>query len=460
MIEISFSDLQPAAKNILENIEAILPKQDFPANELVLFFCTQSDLGAYPDSLPGMRLETAYDKHGKIALLPAIETLEIAQELIFRAITGKQAFEVKNSDIFTQISQLIPANVPIKRNNRIFFHFVQTAQNSLHNAPMAPASPASDAENTGLECVSDKHDFAMYCKTYRGDFQRASVMVETFNKHNRDDIKLYLSAPLEDQHLFAPFANRNIEVITDESYAAPFLTDQPLNGMSPGYVNQEICKLTFYTTGLADNYLAIDSDCVLIRDFYVSDFMHDAGIPYTVLVQDKDLSIERHYRDVHWVSRQEMIAEIYAEMGVRDRRLRTCHGAQILNSRVLDSLKNVFMESRGLSYIDLLKISPYEFTWYNVWFQKCRLIPEFAVEPFFKILHMRPEYIFSRLKGLRQEDFAHAYVGLVMNSKWRPTTPLRYEDPTISHITFYNAIMKDEEIIDAIAKFLSTTPAH
>ena len=300
------------------------------------------------------------------------------------------------------------------------------------------------------------NDFVMFCKTFHGDIERVQILVETFNQFNQDKIKLYISAPAAELRLFAPMASETIEVISDESYADAFLTDKELaSGMRAGYANQQICKLTFYLTGFATNYLTLDSDSIFIRDFYISDFMYDYGIPYTVLVQDKDLSIERHYRNVHWVTRQEYISKIYTYMELNDKRLRTCHNTQVLNALVLDSLKNDFMKSRNLSYIELLNISPYEFTWYNVWFQKCRIIQEVTIEPFFKMLHMRPEYIFSRLKGLREEDYAHAYVGLVMNSKWHPPTPLRYENPKVAHLTIYNSITTNETMIDSIANYLN-----
>ena len=40
-------------------------------------------------------------------------------------------------------------------------------------------------------------------------------------------------------------------------------------GLSAGYINQEIVKLCFWETGLADNYLCLDSDAEFVRDFHV-----------------------------------------------------------------------------------------------------------------------------------------------------------------------------------------------
>lgn len=287
----------------------------------------------------------------------------------------------------------------------------------------------------------------MYCKTWSGDFEQFSNLIDTFHRYNRDNVLLYVSAPENELHLFEKFICRTVFIVSDESYANDYFATVGHHGMSLGYANQEICKLTFYKSGVAQNYLCLDSDTVFIRNFHFFDFMHDEKIPYTVLVMDKDLSIERHYRTVHWLGRQAAIKKIYDYMELEDRRLRSCHNAQVFNIKVLESLALDFMKPKGLRYNDLLKISPYEFTWYNVWFQKTGLVKEFAVEPFFKMLHMRQEYTFSRLKLLREEDYAQAYVGLVLNSKWTPKPPLNYEDPdSVLYKIFYKVVTGDNAL--------------
>ena len=89
------------------------------------------------------------------------------------------------------------------------------------------------------------------------------------------------------------------------------------------------------------------------------------------------------------------------------------------------------MKSKNYDYKKLIEISPYEFTWYNAWFQKCGLVKEMAVEPFLKIFHMKIDYSFSRLKLLKKEDLAKAYVGIVLNSNWTKRTIIKYKKPSI-----------------------------
>ena len=261
-------------------------------------------------------------------------------------------------------------------------------------------------------------NFVMFCKTYSGDLKRFQLMLSSFDAHNVDNISLVVSVPESELGIFSKFKSPTVMIVSDESYASKYFTDEKLHGLSVGYCNQEICKLSFWETKIAKNYLCIDSDLFFIRDFHESDFMADSDTPYTVLVMDKDLAIEKHYHEF-WLWRQEFIKKIYAAVELNDPRLRTCHGMQVMNATVLKSLKNDFMKPHKYDYADLIAIAPYEFTWYNAWFQKCGLVREMAVEPFFKTFHMRIEYTMSRLRGLTLDDLAYSYVGIILNGNWQ-----------------------------------------
>ncbi len=42
---------------------------------------------------------------------------------------------------------------------------------------------------------------------------------------------------------------------------------EPVAGIRPGYINQEIVKLAFWELGLTENYFCVDSDAVFVRPF-------------------------------------------------------------------------------------------------------------------------------------------------------------------------------------------------
>ena len=260
-------------------------------------------------------------------------------------------------------------------------------------------------------------NFVFYCKSYIKDLKPVTSLVKSFNKYNVENIHMYISIPESDFEAFKQFNSENITVIKDEDYASSYLVEKNIGRFSAGYINQEICKLSFWESNFALNYLCIDSDACFIRDFKYDDFMYSETVPYTILVMDKDLSVERYYRKF-WKFRIENIKKIYEEIGLDDKRYRSSHGMTVLNSKVLESLKNDFMQSKNYSYKDLIEIAPFEFTWYNAWFQKCKLVEEFAVEPFFKTFHCKIEYKLSKMKNNKLDDYASSYVGIVINSNW------------------------------------------
>ena len=165
------------------------------------------------------------------------------------------------------------------------------------------------------------------------------------------------------------------------------LTDQPLGGIRPGYINQEVIKLAFSGLGLANNYLPIDSDAVILRPFGAKDLMFDDQTPFSILVEDNDLKVDPAYYEQNCIGRAQSLAKIAEILDFQDLRMLTCHGHQILSTRVIESLNEDFLAPKGWTYLDMLAESPYEFSWYNFWLQKSRPIRIEIREPLFKVVH-------------------------------------------------------------------------
>ena len=47
-----------------------------------------------------------------------------------------------------------------------------------------------------------KHKLILYCKSFRGDLERANVLFESIKKHNKDNIPFYFQIPKSDLELF------------------------------------------------------------------------------------------------------------------------------------------------------------------------------------------------------------------------------------------------------------------
>ena len=259
--------------------------------------------------------------------------------------------------------------------------------------------------------------FGILVKSYREDLPAARRLLESIQNHNIDALPVWVVVPDEDLSLFTPTIGPDAELLP-ESSLAEYLVDAPVAGVRPGYINQEIIKLAFWELGLVANYLPVDSDAVFLRPFHAADFMHEPNIPYTVLLEDRELQTDPDYFATHWQGRERTLREIQREVGLEDRRLLTCHGHQVLSRTVLSSMKDDFLAPRGWSYADMLAHGPYEFSWYNFWLQKSRVIPVEVREPYFKVIHGPAQHEEMLIRGIGLRDIARGYLGIIVNSNF------------------------------------------
>lgn len=307
--------------------------------------------------------------------------------------------------------------------------------------------------------------FCFFCVTYEKDYDEFKLMIESFKKHNVENIPFVvaiqdkalqknlsdasvesnldskdllagggnlqnnhtnqtnhsLESSLTDEILsrFKIFEDDNVKIILDTSFAKSYLIRQKskILPFSIGYINQEIAKLTFFESGLYEHYLCIDSDSLFIRDFRKSDFFYDENTPYISLMQDKELHSSPHYK-CFAAPRKEYIKKIFDFLDLKDIRYRTCHNSQIISSIVMQSFKENILEKKKLTYLDLLEIAPLEFSWYSAYFQKCALIKEVAIEGFFKMYHTKVQYLLDKISGAKIQDFKEEYIGVILQSNW------------------------------------------
>ena len=257
----------------------------------------------------------------------------------------------------------------------------------------------------------------MLCKSYSGDFEYAQRMVKSFHQFNSDAIQLFLVVPETELKLFAPLSG-DFVMLLSEQLLVGYLVDHEVHGMRPGYINQEIVKLSFWELGLAQNYFCVDSDAEFIRPFGVSDFMFDPDTPYSVLVQDLELAVEPEYYNQYWVSREAELRRIAELVGVDSRVVLTCHGHTVFSLSVLESFVNDFLAPRDWTYADALEFSPYEFTWYSMWLQKSGVIGLHSREPWIKVFHNQSQHMEYLLRGIELTDIARGYLGVVVNSNY------------------------------------------
>jgi hypothetical protein len=127
------------------------------------------------------------------------------------------------------------------------------------------------------------------------------------------------------------------------------------------------------------------------------------------------LRTDLDYFNTHWRARSLSLDKIREAVGLSPQPIITCHGFAILSSKVIRSLRTDFMLPRGLSFADLLAISPYEFSWYTLYLQANHTIDMHQRESLFRCVHTPQQYTLLSLSGVTVEDMSRGYIGLTSN---------------------------------------------
>ena len=245
-------------------------------------------------------------------------------------------------------------------------------------------------------------------------------LLDSISRHNRDRIAVFISVPADDVVAFQNLSRRftDVSVLTDDHFGIPRV-DQKIWDFAPGYISQQLVKLSVQRLSEARNYLILDSDIYFIRDFVTEDFMAPDGTGLTVLAEDKDLVADPAWAPFAEV-RARKIDLIANRLGVPTLSPATCFNNTVFQDSVLRDFHD-WCRSESLSLLDLMTIAPVEFAWYNLFLVKhCpeRLV---KIEPFIRIFHTRSEYRRLVAAGFSHESLRRSYLGVCINSNWAGT---------------------------------------
>jgi len=269
-------------------------------------------------------------------------------------------------------------------------------------------------------------DFAVMLKSYEPDLPFAKRLVESFHTYRADEMEIFVIVPDAQVGQFEEELRplgAGLEVLSEHVFSDE-LVDSGMHGLSAGYINQQIIKLAFASTGLARNYLAIDSDVQFLRSFTQSDFVAKDGCPYCVLSEDAFLKADPVYFSRYWQARHESLSRIYDHVGLRDHALLTCHGNTVLSSEVVRSFRDEFLRPRSWKLSDALEIAPYEFGWYSAWLVASEQPLTYLHDPFFHCFHTEEQYMAFINRGHTLDDLSRGFIGVVLNSNWYRKTEL------------------------------------
>tara|TARA_Y100000385_G_scaffold296_1_gene342 strand:- start:4656 stop:5603 length:948 start_codon:yes stop_codon:yes gene_type:complete len=279
--------------------------------------------------------------------------------------------------------------------------------------------------------MKKNNNFGFFLKTYIDDYFYVERLIKSFNFFNAEDIKMILMCPKADLNEFLKFKSKNINIIEDEILEKHLFKEKDLNKIpydcSLGYLNQQILKLSFWELGIFKNYFCLDSEVVFIKNFQLKDFMKADDVPYTFLVEDNELKVDKEYYQQYWEGRHTKLKIIKEFVGLNDHLTFTTHNNTTFSSLVLKSMVKQFSSEDKTIYKDLILISPYEFSWYNFWLQKSEIIPIYFREPIIKMFHIYSQYLNYLRRGISIDDIKRGYSGYLINSNFsRASGPIKY----------------------------------
>jgi hypothetical protein len=268
-------------------------------------------------------------------------------------------------------------------------------------------------------------DIAIFVKSHRPDLVLVHRLLDSIARHNRDRIGVFISVPAGDAAAFGDLSRRftDVSVLADDHFGVPRI-DRKIWGFAPGYITQQLVKLSVDRLSEARNYVILDSDTYFIRDFATEDFIAPDGTGLTVLAGDKDLAADPAYAPFA-ESRAMKIDLIADRLGVPALSRVTCHNSAVFQDPVLRDFRD-WCRAEGLSLLDLMTIAPVEFAWYNLFLIKHRPDRLVRIEPFIKMLHTRSEYRRLVAAGFSHDSLRRSYLGVCLNSNWAGTRQDRY----------------------------------
>lgn len=294
----------------------------------------------------------------------------------------------------------------------------------------------------------------LFCKSYAGDFDHLAVLLESLDRHNPEDIVLTLSLPRADIAAFTNrFGNaqRNVRVVADEDYCG-----HDLNHI-PGWLAQQICKLTSWRVVSSPCYVILDSDCYLIRDLAAKAILPASrrftvyGSKVRTVLKPDNVDLLRYIRgtmdpaayvpepfepkdqldkflDYRSVSLEQLDPLKRSDIPMKvfgARQWIYYQPCQIFCRDVLTALHD-YVQRHGVTIADLIKISPWEYNWYGEFIAANFFsATEFKVSQF---IHFQEEadIAFARKKGLTEKILAEKFFFVAMASRHLPQK--RFED--------------------------------
>lgn len=262
------------------------------------------------------------------------------------------------------------------------------------------------------------HKLILFIKTYQPDFERVYELLNSIDQFNKDNIPVVISVNDEHFDLLKPHCFEKYKVYRDSEITTTTITE--------GWRYQQIIKCNVYKLNICENYVAIDSDSVFIKDFYFSDFMYDESTPYTIMQESKDLleMTERLKMDSETIFFKRALRDARPFFGNKGKEWDYGPSPYIWNCKVWRHFNEVFLKDKNLTFdaffseIDQKSYSPSDCVIYGEYLLKTRLIALLPIGSLFKVYHYKDQYSIEK-KQLSIKQLSKIYLGIIYQSNWQ-----------------------------------------
>ncbi|NVO07759.1 MAG: hypothetical protein HXX19_18370 [Rhodoferax sp.] len=264
--------------------------------------------------------------------------------------------------------------------------------------------------------------FALYCKSYSVDLRRVVRLAHSVQRFNHEHLPFYVSVPSAELSLFQEHLNGlDVELLADEDIlkASPRMDTEKVRQM-PGSVSQQVVKSEFWRMGFSTAYLCLDSDAVFIRPFGVADFLAPDGTPYTMMDEAHDLLEDAMHRGKQRVVSAfvQEAAQVQSLFGRVGRRYSFGPFPLVWHRAVWESLDTQYLQPKGMGFADAIAQAPIESRWYGEALLAYQAVPLLPCQALFKVYHYAWQFDQERRAGIRTEQLAELYCGVIYQSAW------------------------------------------
>jgi hypothetical protein len=264
--------------------------------------------------------------------------------------------------------------------------------------------------------------FALYCKSYSVDLRRVVRLAQSAQQFNHEQLPFYVSVPSAELPLFQKHLNGlGVDLLADEDIlkASPRIDAAQVRRM-PGSVSQQVVKSEFWRMGLSTVYLCLDSDAVFIRPFGVADFLTPNGAPYTMMDEAHDLlegAMQRGRQRVvsAFIAEAAQVQTLFGRVG---RRYSFGPFPLVWHRAVWESLDTQYLQPKGMSFADAIALAPIESRWYGEALLAYQAVPLMPCQALFKVYHYAWQFDQEQRAGIRTEQLADLYCGVIYQSAW------------------------------------------